>query len=73
MNALRDGAHGVAKGTSGAVLSDEGKMSLSVKGYGLVAGVRTSHVAFTTVDTHIIIHDGDNLEELRIINYMLKA
>ncbi len=56
-----DRAHTQTQCTPSAVRRDRREMGLGVKGDCLVAGIVADHVAFTTVDAHVFIDEGNHL------------
>ncbi len=56
-----DGTHTQAQGTPSAIRRDRWEMGIGVKGYCLIAGIVTDHVAFPTVDAHVFVDNGNHL------------
>lgn len=60
-DAINDRANTSTEGTTSAIISDSGNVSVGIETDGLVSTVVASHVALTTVDAHLVIHKGNHL------------
>src|SRR3989338_7996929 len=60
-DAVHDGTNRKTQGTASTVIGDEGQMSYGIEFDGLISSIITGHIAFTTVDTKLVIYKRNHL------------